>query len=256
MSQLVAGWDVATVREIVADTLHNIVDPLVFDEAVSLIEEHKLAGRDVVDRVRVRRRGRRPHRRDARRRPGRRHAGWRSSTGATPARSTTTPTPRRRRARSRRWPSECGYDLDGVLRLQRLDHRRAHARGRRSPARGEPRQGAAQGRRRQRLAGPGLHQAGGAPLARLRSRAPRSPRSPSGARSPSAASSGPASGAAASAPERPPTRPPDATRGPTAAGRCQPLKVPAGTAYKREQNNWKQHVSRVPTRRSTLPTGR
>ena len=48
MSQLVAGWDVATVREIVADTLHNIVDPLVFDEAVTLIEEHKLAGRDIV----------------------------------------------------------------------------------------------------------------------------------------------------------------------------------------------------------------
>jgi HAD superfamily hydrolase (TIGR01490 family) len=48
MSQLCAGWDVATVREIVADTLHNIVDPLVYDEAVSLIEEHKLAGREVV----------------------------------------------------------------------------------------------------------------------------------------------------------------------------------------------------------------
>jgi HAD superfamily hydrolase (TIGR01490 family) len=48
MSQLVAGWDVATVREIVADTLHNIVDPLVYDEAVTLIDEHKLAGRDVV----------------------------------------------------------------------------------------------------------------------------------------------------------------------------------------------------------------
>ncbi|WP_028653096.1 HAD family hydrolase [Nocardioides halotolerans] len=48
MSQLVAGWDVATVREIVADTLHNIVDPLVYDEAVSLIEEHKAIGRDVV----------------------------------------------------------------------------------------------------------------------------------------------------------------------------------------------------------------
>jgi HAD superfamily hydrolase (TIGR01490 family) len=48
MSQLVVGWDVATVREIVADTLHNIVDPLVYDEAVSLIEEHHLAGRDVV----------------------------------------------------------------------------------------------------------------------------------------------------------------------------------------------------------------
>jgi HAD superfamily hydrolase (TIGR01490 family) len=48
MSAMCAGWDVATVREIVADTLHNIVDPLVYDEAVSLIEEHHLAGRDVV----------------------------------------------------------------------------------------------------------------------------------------------------------------------------------------------------------------
>ncbi|MBC2962331.1 HAD family hydrolase [Nocardioides deserti] len=48
LSSLVGGWDVATVREIVADTLHHVVDPLVYDEAVSLIEEHRLAGRDVV----------------------------------------------------------------------------------------------------------------------------------------------------------------------------------------------------------------
>ena len=48
MSQMCEGWDVATVREIVADTLHNVVDPLVYEEAVSLIEEHHLAGRDVV----------------------------------------------------------------------------------------------------------------------------------------------------------------------------------------------------------------
>ena len=48
LSDLCAGWDVQTVRDIVADTLHNIVDPLVFDEAVSLIEEHRLAGRDVI----------------------------------------------------------------------------------------------------------------------------------------------------------------------------------------------------------------
>ncbi len=48
LSDLCAGWDVATVREIVADTLHHIVDPLVYDEAVSLIEEHHLAGRDVI----------------------------------------------------------------------------------------------------------------------------------------------------------------------------------------------------------------
>ena len=48
MSQLVAGWDVATVREIVADTLHHVVDPIVYDEAVSLIEEHRGVGRDVI----------------------------------------------------------------------------------------------------------------------------------------------------------------------------------------------------------------
>src|SRR5580765_6781684 len=48
MSQLVEGWDVATVQEIVAETLHHIVDPIVYDEAVSLMEEHQAAGRDVV----------------------------------------------------------------------------------------------------------------------------------------------------------------------------------------------------------------
>jgi len=48
MSQLVEGWDVGTVKEIVAETLHHVVDPIVYDEAVSLMEEHRLAGRDVV----------------------------------------------------------------------------------------------------------------------------------------------------------------------------------------------------------------
>ncbi|RLV48276.1 HAD family hydrolase [Nocardioides mangrovicus] len=48
MSRLCAGWDVATIQEIVADTLHNIVDPLVYDEAVSLIEQHHAEGRDVI----------------------------------------------------------------------------------------------------------------------------------------------------------------------------------------------------------------
>src|SRR3954451_5856998 len=48
LSRMVTGWHVDTVREIVADTLHNIVDPLVYDEAVSLIEDHHLAGRDVI----------------------------------------------------------------------------------------------------------------------------------------------------------------------------------------------------------------
>jgi HAD superfamily hydrolase (TIGR01490 family) len=48
MSQLVEGWDVETVKEIVAETLHHVVDPIVYDEAVSLIDEHHAAGRDVV----------------------------------------------------------------------------------------------------------------------------------------------------------------------------------------------------------------
>jgi HAD superfamily hydrolase (TIGR01490 family) len=48
MSQLCAGWDVQTVNQIVADALHNIVEPLVYEEAVNLIEEHHAAGRDVI----------------------------------------------------------------------------------------------------------------------------------------------------------------------------------------------------------------
>jgi HAD superfamily hydrolase (TIGR01490 family) len=48
MSQLVEGWDVETVKEIVAETLHHIVDPIVYDEAVSLMEEHREIGRDVI----------------------------------------------------------------------------------------------------------------------------------------------------------------------------------------------------------------
>ncbi|MEV5141743.1 HAD family hydrolase, partial [Streptomyces syringium] len=36
------------VREIVAETLHELIDPIIYDEAASLIEEHHTAGRDVV----------------------------------------------------------------------------------------------------------------------------------------------------------------------------------------------------------------
>lgn len=48
MSSLVVGWPVATVRDIVSETLHTIVDPMIYAEAVTLIDEHHLAGRDVV----------------------------------------------------------------------------------------------------------------------------------------------------------------------------------------------------------------
>jgi HAD superfamily hydrolase (TIGR01490 family) len=48
LSDLVAGWDVQQVRDIVAETLEELIQPLVFREATALIEEHHAAGRDVV----------------------------------------------------------------------------------------------------------------------------------------------------------------------------------------------------------------
>jgi HAD superfamily hydrolase (TIGR01490 family) len=48
LSALCRGWNVQQVREIVAETLHDLIDPLIYDEAASLIEEHHAAGRDVV----------------------------------------------------------------------------------------------------------------------------------------------------------------------------------------------------------------
>jgi HAD superfamily hydrolase (TIGR01490 family) len=48
ITAMCAGWDVAQIREIVSETLHEIIDPIVYDEAVDLIVEHKAAGRDVV----------------------------------------------------------------------------------------------------------------------------------------------------------------------------------------------------------------
>ncbi|MDL5202898.1 HAD family hydrolase [Streptomyces sp. ALI-76-A] len=48
LSALVRGWNVQHVKEIVAETLHDLIDPIIYDEAASLIEEHHAAGRDVV----------------------------------------------------------------------------------------------------------------------------------------------------------------------------------------------------------------
>ncbi|MQY36211.1 putative phosphatase [Streptomyces sp. RB17] len=48
LSTLCRGWNVQQVREIVAETLHDLIDPIIYDEAASLIEEHHAAGRDVV----------------------------------------------------------------------------------------------------------------------------------------------------------------------------------------------------------------
>ena len=48
LTDLTSGWEVGTVRQIVADTLHAIVDPVVYEEALSLIREHREHGRPVV----------------------------------------------------------------------------------------------------------------------------------------------------------------------------------------------------------------
>ena len=48
LTSLCAGWSVQQVRDIVAETLHELIDPLVYEEAVALFEGHHAAGRDVV----------------------------------------------------------------------------------------------------------------------------------------------------------------------------------------------------------------
>jgi HAD superfamily hydrolase (TIGR01490 family) len=48
MSALCTGWRVDQVRAIVAETLDEIVEPVVYEEAVRLIEEHQKAGHDVI----------------------------------------------------------------------------------------------------------------------------------------------------------------------------------------------------------------
>ncbi len=48
ITRMATGWDVATVHEIVHETLHEVVDPLVYAEAADLIEFHRAAGHEIV----------------------------------------------------------------------------------------------------------------------------------------------------------------------------------------------------------------
>lgn len=48
LSALCAGWDVQQVKDIVAETLYELIDPVVYDEAATLIEQHHADGLDVV----------------------------------------------------------------------------------------------------------------------------------------------------------------------------------------------------------------
>jgi HAD superfamily hydrolase (TIGR01490 family) len=45
--RITAGWDQALVSAIVRDALHEVIEPIVYDEALDLIREHQRAGRRV-----------------------------------------------------------------------------------------------------------------------------------------------------------------------------------------------------------------
>lgn len=48
LAALCQGWPVDQVRQIVNETLHELIDPYIYAEAAALIEGHQSAGRDVV----------------------------------------------------------------------------------------------------------------------------------------------------------------------------------------------------------------
>lgn len=48
LSEMVAGWPIDEVKEVVNETLHKLIEPIIFEEALDLIEEHQAAGREVV----------------------------------------------------------------------------------------------------------------------------------------------------------------------------------------------------------------
>lgn len=48
LTDMCAGWDVEQVTSIVSETLHELVEPLIYAEALDLIADHKIRGHDVV----------------------------------------------------------------------------------------------------------------------------------------------------------------------------------------------------------------
>ena len=143
--RITRGWDQARISAIVRDTLTEVIDPIVYDEALDLIREHQAAGR------RVYLISASPEEIVA---PLARYLGVDEAIAS-----------RARLDDDGRYTGEVEFysygpfkaeaiveaavlhdiDLDGVLRLLGLGHRPAHARGRRSPGGGQPRPGAGPG---------------------------------------------------------------------------------------------------------------
>ena len=159
VTSMCAGWDVEQVKSIVGETLHDIVDPLVFAEAAELIADHKLCGRDVVI---VSASGEEVVAPIAR------------ALGATHAMATRMVVEdgkytgevdvlllrRRQGAGHSRAGRTGGLPARALLRVLGLEHRPADARGGRQSGCGQPRPDPPQGGHRAGLAGADVHQAG------------------------------------------------------------------------------------------------
>jgi HAD superfamily hydrolase (TIGR01490 family) len=48
LADTITGWDAAKVRRIVEETVKELIDPVVYEEALTLIRRHQANGRDVV----------------------------------------------------------------------------------------------------------------------------------------------------------------------------------------------------------------
>ena len=48
ISRMVAGWDVGVVHQTINETLHEIIEPMIFAEAIEIIEMHRAQGLPIV----------------------------------------------------------------------------------------------------------------------------------------------------------------------------------------------------------------
>ena len=112
MLTLTKGWDRDQIREIVREALEETVEPIIYAEALDLIEAHRAAGYKVYlvsaspedDRPAP---GRAPRGRRSHRQPGR----WSTRRAGTPGRWSSTPTARSRPRPCGSWPRPRGIDL-------------------------------------------------------------------------------------------------------------------------------------------------
>ena len=150
LAALCKGWRVEQVRQIVAETLHELINPYVYAEAAALIEEHQAAGRDVVlvsasgeemvrpigellgvtDVIATRM--------------------TRARTAATAARSSSTRPARARSRRSASWPPSAATTWPTRTRTPTRDSDRPLLECVGHPTVGQPGPGAAQAGRRER----------------------------------------------------------------------------------------------------------